>query len=311
MKLNILNLENFNYSIKAKKLLKKVGNYEDNLSKIKKNRINVLICRFKTKLDKKYLSKFIKLKFILTNTTGLNHIDLKYCKKNKIKIFSLKNQTKFLRSIRSTAELYLALILNISRNIPAAINDVRNGNWHRDSFIGNNLFKKKIGILGLGRNGSILASYCKKMGMNVCYYDNNVQNKLYKKFKNLENFLKNLDYIAICINYSADNHKIINKKFLNLLPKYNYFINCSRGEVVCERSLLAHLKGNKIRGAAIDVMHNEQYLNKSNPLIKYSKKNNNLIITPHLGGATIESWHATEEFIANFFIKYVKKKKIF
>ena len=200
MKLNILNLESFNYSVKAKKLLKKIGNYKESFYIIKKKNIHVLICRFQNKLNKKYLSQFIKLKFILTNTTGLNHIDLNYCKKKKIKIFSLKNQTKFLNSIRSTAELYLALILNISRKIPSAINDVQNGNWNRNKFIGNNLFKKKIGILGLGRNGSLIAGYCKKMGMDVSYYDKNVQNKSYKKFKNLESFLKKLDYIVICIN---------------------------------------------------------------------------------------------------------------
>ena len=187
MKLNILNLESFNYSVKAKKLLKKIGNYKESFYIIKKN-IHVLICRFQNKLNKKYLSQFIKLKFILTNTTGLNHIDLNYCKKKKIKIFSLKNKKKFLNSIRSTAELYLALILNISRKIPSAINDVQNGNWNRNKFIGNNLFKKKIGILGLGRNGSLIAGYCKKMGMDVSYYDKNVQNKSYKKFKNLESF---------------------------------------------------------------------------------------------------------------------------
>ena len=68
-------------------------------------------------------------------------------------------------------------------------------------------------------------------------------------------------------------------------------------------------KKNRLKGAAIDVIHDEQNFNKNNPLIKYSKNNDNLIITPHLGGATYESWQMTEEFIANLFVKYVKKKK--
>ena len=74
--------------------------------------------------------------------------------------------------------------------------------------------------------------------------------------------------------------------------------------------MLSHLKSKKIRGAALDVLANEQNRNKKiNQLINYSKKNSNLIITPHLGGATVESWKMTEEYVANNLVKYVKKQK--
>ena len=74
--------------------------------------------------------------------------------------------------------------------------------------------------------------------------------------------------------------------------------------------MLSHLKSKKIRGAALDVLTNEQNRNKKiNQLINYSKKNSNLIITPHLGGATVESWKMTEEYVANNLVKYVKKQK--
>ena len=146
--------------------------------------------------------------------------------------------------------------------------------------------------------------------MNVTYFDKISNIKQFKRVKSLKLFLKNIDILAVCINYNPENHKIINKKFLNLLPNHSVLINCARGELICEKSLLSHLKSKKIRGAALDVLTNEQNINKKvNKLINYSKKNSNLIITPHLGGATVESWKMTEEYVANNLVKYVKKQK--
>lgn len=306
----ILNLEKFNYSSIAIKKLREIGNFL-HLSNYKKDEVDILICRFKYKLNKEFLYKFKNLKYILTNTTGLNHIDLDYCKKNKIKIFSLKHNRKFLNKITSTAELYIGLIFLLLRNLLSSIKDVKNYRWNRNKFLGNNLFAKNIGIYGLGRNGLLLAKYCKALNMNVTYFDKKKTiNRQFKKIKNLKFFLKNIDILAVCIDYNAENDKIIDKKFLNLLPSHSILINCARGELICEKSLLSHLKSKKIKGAALDVLANEQDGKKrNNKLIDYSKKNSNLIITPHLGGATIESWKMTEEYVANNFVKYVKKYK--
>lgn len=306
----ILNLEKFNYSPIAIKKLRSIGFFLDNLSNCKKDEVDILICRLKYKLDRNFLAKFKKLKYILTNTTGLNHVDLDYCKKNKIKIFSLKGHRKFLNKITSTAELYIGLIFLLLRNLPSSIKHVNKKNWDRDKFLGNNLFGKNVGIYGLGRNGLLLAKYCKALKMNVTYFDKISNIKQFKRVKSLKLFLKNIDILAVCINYNPKNHKIIDKKFLNLLPNHSVLINCARGELICEKSLLSQLKSKKIRGAALDVLANEQNRNKKiNKLISYSKKNSNLIITPHLGGATVESWKMTEEYVANNLVKYVKKQK--
>ena len=308
-KYNILNLESYNYSKVAKNVLQKVGRYFDENQVVKKGNIEVIICRFKYKLDKNFLKKFKNLKYILTNTTGLNHIDIGYCKIKNIKVFSLRNQKKFLKNVTSTAELYLGLILSLYRSIPNAISDVKKSKWDRNKFLGNNLSKKNIGIFGLGRNGLLLAKYCKALDMNVTFFDKNKKSKIYKKIRNLKSFLGNLDILAICINYSEGNHALIDRHFLNLMPKHSILVNCARGELINEKDLLRHLQKKKFRGAALDVVSEENSLNnKKNILIEYSKKNNNLIITPHIGGATKDSWKMTEEYLAKMFFKYVKKK---
>ena len=107
--------------------------------------------RFNLQITKKIIGDHSRIKFIICPTTGLDHIDLNLCKKHNVKIISLKNQKKFLKNITATAELTIALILVISRNIKSAIDSVLNYKWSQENFRGTELKDKKIGIIGYGR----------------------------------------------------------------------------------------------------------------------------------------------------------------
>jgi len=101
---------------------------------------------------------------------------------------------------------------------------------------------------------------------------------------------------------------MFNKKTLSGFKKNSLLINTSRGEIIDSKSLVHFLKNKKIKGAAIDIIENEVFLEKrkNDPLIKYSKKNKNILITPHLGGFTEESVKKTDLFILKKFKKYLK-----
>lgn len=262
-------------------------------------------------LGRKQLSTQSELKFIVSPTTGLNHIDQSYTSSCNIKIISLKGEFDFLKSIKSTAEHTWLLILAASRNFYSAVNNVKINNiWDRKPYLADELNGRTIGIIGYGRLGKIVAEYAGTFGMNILAYDKDdlsfINNGLDYK-TNLDNLLVNSDYIVLLISWSEENIKFFNSKMFNLVKKGSYFINTSRGELVDEKALLDSLKNNKLAGAAIDVLNgdsswgSDSYI--SNDLIKYASNHDNLLITPHMGGYGRTSIYKTREYIINLFLK--------
>ena len=180
------------------------------------------------------------------------------------------------------------------RNLVSGTQVVKSGNWRdQEQYIrGNELYKKTIGIIGFGRIGENVHNYSKAFGMKVIAYDPFKIKKL-KKLKiyaNLNQLLNNADIVAVCVHLNNQTRLMCNDNFFKQMKKNSIFVNTSRGEIVKESSLIMALKSKKIKFAAADVIQNEQKIDLSkNKLIRYSKENNNLIITPHMAGLTYES----------------------
>ena len=117
----------------------------------------------------------------------------------------------------------------------------------------------------------------------------------------LSDLLITSDIISIHVPLDKNTQRLIGQDELTLLSPTNIIINTSRGEIIDEQALVNSLKSKQIAGAALDVIHNERDQNSinTNVLIEYSKTNSNLIITPHISGATYESMEKTEDFMAN------------
>jgi D-3-phosphoglycerate dehydrogenase len=261
----------------------------------------VLFVRLNFMLSEEVLKKATKLKYICSPTTGLNHIDTSFCKKNNIKIVSLKGETTFLKNIRATPEHTLGLILALFRNYKIAFLNKSNKYWNRDLYRGYEVFNHSFGIIGYGRVGKIVAKYLLNMGAKVSVCDLNpilVKNKKIKILNDINSLIKNSDTIILSASYIENAPFIIGKKQLDLM-KGKYFVNTSRGELVDEIYLLNKLEKNFFKGVAIDVLANENG-NKNN-LKKFLslEASNNLIITPHVGGATYTSMANTEVFISD------------
>ena len=247
-----------------------------------------------------------KIAAIICPVTGLDHIDLKTCKELDIKVLSLKGENEFLNEIRATAELTIGLTLSILRKIPNAIQSVNNKVWDRDLFRGSEIFNKNVGIVGMGRLGKIVTEYFIALGAHVSGYD-------IKKFKingvknaeSIEQLVSISDIISIHINYNESNHHLFDKNLFSHFKEKSIFINTSRGGIVDSNALIDSLKSRCLSGAAVDVIEDEfNYQNSS--LIKYAQNNDNLIITPHIGGNTNESFYKTEIFLAKKLSNFVK-----
>ena len=250
------------------------------------------------KIEENLILSSKRVRIIATPVTGIDHIDEFACINKGIKVVCLRGEYEFLKDVRATAEHTIGLTLSLMRLVSEAIQDTKLGKWNRDIFRGNELYQKKVGIVGLGRLGEITASYFNAFGCDVFYYDiRDVESKHAQKVTSLK-VIAECDIVSIHVNYIPQTHHLINAEFFKQCNPEMYFINTSRGGIVNEESLLEALLANRIKGAALDVIQNEYEFNCENSLLKYSLLNNNLILTPHIGGNTYESFEKTEMFIA-------------
>ncbi len=303
-------LEPKDFSSKALQKLKTIGDVEiynnKNLNKFLKNKQTIFI-RLEYFIDIKFLNKAKDLKYICTPTTGLNHINLKECKKRDIQIISLKDEYKFLSTIRATPEHTFGLVLSLLRNYKTAFLSPTNYKWDREKYKGFELYDNKIGIVGFGRIGKILAKYFQAFGTKVYFYDtdNSIKETTHTiKTDSITKLINKSNIIILSASYSKENFEFFNKEYIDLL-KNKYFINTSRGELVSEKYLLKKIKEKFFAGVGLDVIQNEQTNNNLDKIIKLTN-NKNFIVTSHIAGATYSSMYKTEEFIVQKLVSYTK-----
>ena len=250
-----------------------------------------------------------KLEVVCTASTGLNHINVNYLKKRKIKIISLTKEKKITNKISSTAEMALALTLSSLRNVVTSSKSVLQGTWDYTKFIGRQFDAMNVGIIGYGRLGKMYAKYCKALGAKIIVYDPYVKQKKNYFTQNLNNLLKKSDIISLHIHLSEKNKNIINFKKLSLMKSNVLIVNTSRGELINENDIIKFLKKNPNAKLATDVVSNEILKRKSNLLIKNAKKNNQIMITPHIGGMTVEAQDFAYKGVTRLLKKFLKKWK--
>ena len=269
----------------------------------------VIFIRLGFNIDQEVIQNAKNLKYILTATTGLDHIDVAYFESQGGQVISLKNEVDFLGTIPSTAEHTWGLLLALLRKIPFGFEHVKQGDWNRNSFKGNNLKGKKIGILGLGRVGKQVAHFAEAFGMEVGFFDTVSIPSNYKQHNTAADLFQWADIISIHIPLTPENVGFVNKKlFQNSKPLF--IINTSRGAVWDENDMASLLKEGKLVGLATDVITDEleSQNRKNNPLIALANQHYNVIVTPHIAGATFESMAMTEAFIAQKFLQQHKNK---
>lgn len=274
------------------------------------NNYDIFWFRLAYKIDSTVLTPQSKCKILVTPVTGIDHIDEKLCEELGIKIICLRGEQTFLKEVKATAEHTMGLMLALMRHLVPSVQSVKSGVWNRDLFRGNELYQKTLGIIGFGRLGALVTEYANVFGMRVLVYDirNEVKstNHNVEVVENIEDLIRLSDIVSIHVNYNTTTHHLINERLFNLFKKDSFFINTSRGGIVDEKAFLDALKTDKIKGAAIDVLQNELGLNEINPLVQYARNNDNLIITPHIGGNTYESFEKTEMFVAQKLTTYLK-----
>ncbi len=249
--------------------------------------IDVLFIRVDTKVDAALMEKAKNLKIVGSVTTGLNHVDLDYAAKHGIKVVNLHGTHTI-----STAQHAFALLLSLCRNIPWAYDNLRAGRWERYKFIGTELEGKTLGIIGVGRIGSQVATYAKTFGMKTVAYDPYAKPGEVPLVGSVDELLKQADVVTIHAMLTNETRGLIGAKQLAEMKKGALLINTARAEIVDQAALLQALDSGQLGGAAFDVFIKEPVESKEDPMVKYAIDHKNLIITPHIGASTKEAAHA-------------------
>ncbi|GAB6168887.1 D-2-hydroxyacid dehydrogenase [Clostridium carnis] len=259
---------------------------------------DALVVRSATKVTKEILDKAAKgkLKLVIRAGVGIDNIDVIHANKNGIVVKNTPNA-----SSNSVAELAIAHMLAVARFVGDSNYTMRNGEWNKKKYQGIEIGGKTLGIIGMGRIGRSLAVKAEALGMNVIYTDVfGKQDNLKYDYLSLEDLLKESDFISLHVPYDKEKGSLIGKKEIELMKEGAYIINCARGKVVDEDSLLEALNSGKVAGAGIDVFEDEPTLNKA--LINHLR----VSCTPHIGAATREAQNRIGEEVVEIIKDFFK-----
>jgi len=241
-------------------------------------------------IDNEVLNLFPMLEVLVTPSTGRNHIELAVCAKRSIPVYSLLDEPDGTNTISASAEFTFLLLLNTLRRLDIAVGEVSARRWRqREDFMRGREFRgKKVGLVGFGRIGHRLARYCTAFEAEVVYYDPYVKDDEFQACS-LEDLFGQCDVICICCTLTPETIGMINKPLLMRLKESACLINTSRGEVINEKDLLAVLQARPDLRVGLDVLRGEVVgAHISSPLLEMHDRRQ-IVITPHIAGATIES----------------------
>lgn len=245
----------------------------------------------------------VRCRTLVTATTGTDHIDAGACARHGIRVFSLRGHHAFLETVRPTAEHTLGLLLALARHLPAACRSVLAGGWERDRFRGLELFGRTAGIVGYGRLGRAMAGYLQALGMRVLAHDPHVDIAAQcppgiTPVPALADLLRDSDVVCLHVSLSDETRRLFGAAQFAALRPGALLVNTARGQVIDEAALLAALRDGRLGGAALDVLDGEPAITADHALVRYAREHDNLLITPHIGGAAHGVMERCEAYLA-------------
>ena len=272
--------------------------------------VHVLGIRSKTKLNARVLREAKNLIAIGCFCIGTNQVDLNYAAQHGIAVFN----SPFSNS-RSVAELVIAEIITLARQLGDRSMEMHQGTWNKVSSGCWEVRGKTLGIIGYGHIGSQLSVLAEAFGMSVIYYDvvNLMALGSTKQVPSLDALLSEADFVTCHVPELPETMNMIGAPQLEKMKKGSYLINASRGSVVDIPALIEASRAGKLAGAALDVYPSEPGGNGpffNNDLNKWGEDLRglkNIILTPHIGGSTEEAQSAIGVEVSDALIRYVNE----
>lgn len=241
-----------------------------------------LIVRSETKVTSDIIAAAPRLMVIARAGAGVDNIDVEAATENGVLVVNAPSGNTI-----STAEHTFGMMLALARHIPQANASLRSGKWDRKSYMGAELYRKTLGIIGLGRVGAEVGKRAMAFGMDVIAYDPyasaTVAGSLGISLVPLEELIERSDFVTVHAQKSPETAGLIGAEQIAKMRDGVRIINCARGGIVDESALLEALQSGKVAGAALDVYQKEPAV--GNPLVELS----NVVATPHLAASSREA----------------------
>ncbi len=243
-----------------------------------------LMVRSGTQVTGEVIERASALKIIGRAGVGVDNIDVTAATRKGIVVVNSPQGNTI-----AAAEHALAMMLSLSRYIPEADRTVKSGQWNRKQFVGAEVYKKTLGLVGLGKIGSHVAAAAKAMGMKLMAYDPYISvdraEHMGCRLVELDILFREADYITLHIPKTPETVNLIDAEAIATMKPTVRIVNCARGGLIDEAALAKALEEGRIAGAALDVYGNEP-LEADSPLRAVGKQ---LVLTPHLGASTAEA----------------------
>jgi D-3-phosphoglycerate dehydrogenase len=261
-----------NTGLAPEELKKIIGNYDG------------LVIRSATKVTEEIVEAADNLKVVGRAGIGLDNVDIPSASKKGVVVMNAPDG-----NATTAAEHAISMMMSLTRNIPQATASMKAGKWEKKKFGGREVTGKTLGIVGIGRIGSIVADRAKGLHMQIIAYDpympKDIADKLGIEILSLDEVCKRSDYITVHVPLIKETAKILSTDQFKAMKNDAMLIDCARGGVVDEEALYEALSTGEIAGAALDVFAVEPTNLENNPLLGLD----NFICTPHLGASTSEA----------------------
>ncbi|MEX0991462.1 MAG: phosphoglycerate dehydrogenase [Actinomycetota bacterium] len=244
---------------------------------------DALVVRSQTKVSAGVIDAAENLKVVARAGIGIDNVDVDAATRKGVVVLNAPQS-----NIVSAAEHTIALLLSQARHIPAANAVMKSGSWERERFQGVELQGKTLGLVGMGRVGTMVAQRCAAFGMRLIAFDPYVSRDKAREMgvelmPTLEALLVQADFVSIHLPKTPETEDFIGERELTLMKEGARLVNTSRGGIVDEDALTKALKDGHLAGAALDVFATEPAL--KSPLFEFDE----VVVTPHLGASTVEA----------------------
>jgi D-3-phosphoglycerate dehydrogenase / 2-oxoglutarate reductase len=259
---------------------------------------HAIVVRSRTKVKKPVLDAGSNLQVVVRGGVGVDNIDVEYAEKKGVRVLNTPAA-----STESVAELALAYVFALARPIVQASASVKAGKWEKSKFHGTEIQGKTLGIIGVGRIGSLVAHRAAALGMIVLGYDACAVGAVpFMMLTSLDELLARADYITIHIPLTPESHHMINVESIAAMKNGVRIIDCARGGVIDEDALYEAIVAGKVAGAALDVFETEPPRADSK-LVQLPQ----VICSPHMGAMTAEATERIGDEVAELLKKYQKE----